>query len=97
MNRINNINMEILRKVYAWKCFRRHRRFGSRKAKLKPLRVLLLTMVVFLLHFLFVYIFFRDILTILLLNTTCPVLTSSVDPGQLASTDLDLHCLSLNM
>ena len=39
-------------------------------------------------------------LTFLLLNTTCPVLTNSVDPDQLASekpTDLDLHCLSLNM
>ena len=30
--------------------------------------------------------------TLLLLNTTCPVLAKSVDP-----TDLDLHCLSLNM
>ena len=30
----------------------------------------------------------------------CPVFASSVDPDQLASekpTDLDLHCLSLNM
>ena len=40
-------------------------------------------------------------LTLLLLNTTCPVLANSVDPDQLASeeekpTDLDLHCLSLN-
>ena len=36
------------------------------------------------------------ILTLLLLNTTCSVLANSVDPDQLAS-DLDLHCLSLNM
>ena len=42
-------------------------------------------------------------LTLLLLNTTCPVLANSVDQDQLASeelkkpTDLDLHCLSLNM
>ena len=36
-------------------------------------------------------------LTILLLNTTCPVFANSVDPDQLASSDLDLHCLSLNM
>ena len=35
-------------------------------------------------------------LTLLLLNTTYPVLANSVDPDQLAS-DLDLHCLSLNM
>ena len=33
-------------------------------------------------------------LTLLLLNTTCPVLANSVDPGELVSkpTDLDLHC-----
>ena len=48
------------------------------------------------------------ILTLLLLNTTCPVLANSVAPDQLASsdinrrhlqkpTDLDLHCLSLNI
>ena len=40
-------------------------------------------------------------LTLLLLNTTCPDLTNNVDPDQLAflkkPTDLDLHCLSLNM
>ena len=37
-------------------------------------------------------------LTLLLLNTTCPVLANSVDPDQLASEDdLDLPCLSLNM
>ena len=39
-------------------------------------------------------------LTLLLLNTTCPVLANIVDPDQLASeepTDLDLHRLSLNM
>ena len=35
-------------------------------------------------------------LTLLLLNTTCPVSANSVDPDQLAS-ELDLHCLSLNM
>ena len=45
--------------------------------------------------------------TLLLLNTTYSVLANSVDPDQLASeetnkhlkkpTDLDLHCLSLNM
>ena len=38
-------------------------------------------------------------LTLLMLNTSCPVLANSVDPDQLASeeaTDLDLHCLSLN-
>ena len=35
-------------------------------------------------------------LTLLLLNTTCPVLANSVDPDQLAS-DLYLHCLSLSM
>ena len=42
---------------------------------------------------------FNILLTIFLLNTTCPVLTNSVDPDQLASnpTDLDLHYLSLNM
>ena len=33
--------------------------------------------------------------TLLLLNTTCPILANSVDPDQLAS-DLDMHCLSLN-
>ena len=37
------------------------------------------------------------LLTLLLLNTTCPVLANSVDPGQQKPTDLDLHCLSLNM
>ena len=31
-------------------------------------------------------------LTLLLLNMTCPVLANSLDPDQLASTDLDLHC-----
>ena len=41
-------------------------------------------------------------ITLLLLNSTCLVLTNSVDQDQLASvlkkpTDLDLHCLSLNM
>ena len=36
------------------------------------------------------------VLTLLLLNRTCPVLANSVDPDQLA-TDQDLHCLSLNM
>ena len=45
-----------------------------------------------------------SLVTLLLLNTTCPVLANSVDPDQLASekanwfqkpTDLDLHCLSL--
>ena len=35
-------------------------------------------------------------LTPLLLNTLYPVLANSADPDQLAS-DLDLHCLSLNM
>ena len=35
------------------------------------------------------------ILTLLLLNTTCPVLANSGDPDQLA--DLDLHCLSFSM
>ena len=35
-------------------------------------------------------------LTLLLLNTTCPVLANSVGPDQLAS-ELDLHCLSLSM
>ena len=35
------------------------------------------------------------VLTLLLLNTTCPVLANSVDPDQLASSGL--HCLSLNM
>ena len=38
----------------------------------------------------------QDMLTLLLLNTTCPVIANSVDPDQLAS-ELDLHCLSLNM
>ena len=38
------------------------------------------------------------LLTLLLLYTACPVLVNSVDPDQLASvTDLNLHCLSLNM
>ena len=44
------------------------------------------------------------VLTLLMLNTTYPVLANSVDPDQLASeeanwkpTDLNLHCLSLNM
>ena len=37
-------------------------------------------------------------LTHLLLNTTCHVLANSVDPDQLKKlTDLNLHCLSLNM
>ena len=36
-------------------------------------------------------------LTLLLLNTTCPVLANSVDPDQLWPTNLDLHYLSLNM
>ena len=36
------------------------------------------------------------LLTLLLLSTTYPVLANSVDPDQLAS-ELDLHCLSLNM
>ena len=39
-------------------------------------------------------------LILLLLNTSCPVLANSVDPDQLASeeaTDLDLHCLPVNM
>ena len=46
-----------------------------------------------------IYLFFllRFILTLLLLNTTCPVLANSVDPDQLASSDLDLHCLSLKV
>ena len=38
-------------------------------------------------------------LTLLLLNTTCPVVANSIDPDQLASeeaTDLDLHCLLLS-
>ena len=35
-------------------------------------------------------------LTLLLLNTTCPVLANIVDPDQLAS-ELDLHCLSLKI
>ena len=55
-------------------------------------------------HLQFLFICFRNccfVLTLLLLNTTCPVLANSVDPDQLASskkpTDLDLHCLSLNM
>ena len=44
----------------------------------------------------------KVLLTPLLLSTTCPVLANSVDTDQLASvlkkpTDLDLHCLSLNM
>ena len=37
------------------------------------------------------------VLTLLLLNTICPVLAISVDPGLKKPTDLDLHCLSLNM
>ena len=36
-------------------------------------------------------------LTRLLLNTTCAVLPNSADPDQKKPTDLDLHCLSLNM
>ena len=32
------------------------------------------------------------LLTLLLLNTTCPVLANSIDPDQLAS-DLALHCV----
>ena len=37
-------------------------------------------------------------LTLLLLNTSWPVLANSVDPDQLASEeDLDLHWLSLNV
>ena len=37
-------------------------------------------------------------LTLLLQNTTCPVLANSVDPEQLEKpTDLDLHGLSFNM
>ena len=45
------------------------------------------------------YYYLKRALTLLLLNTTCPVLSNSVDPDQLASkpTDLDLHCLTLNM
>ena len=35
-------------------------------------------------------------LTLLLLNTTCPVLANSIDPDLKKPTDLDLHC-SLNM
>ena len=38
-----------------------------------------------------------DTLTLLLQITSCPVLANSVDPDQLASEDLDLHCLSLNV
>ena len=41
-----------------------------------------------------------SVLTLLLLNTTCPVLANSVDPDQLAlkkPTDLDLHCLPFSM
>ena len=41
-------------------------------------------------------IFFVLNLTLLLPNTTCPVLANSLDPDQLAS-NLDLHCLSLNL
>ena len=38
------------------------------------------------------------LLTLLLRNKSCPVLANSVDPDQLKKpTDLDLHCLSLNM
>ena len=36
-------------------------------------------------------------LTLPLLNTTCTVLANRVDPDKLASEDLDLHCLSLDM
>ena len=36
-----------------------------------------------------------NILTLLLLNTTCPVLANSVDPDHLISEDL--HYLSLNI
>ena len=42
----------------------------------------------------------KNILTVLLLNTTCPILPNSVDPDQLASlkkpTDLDLHCFQIS-
>ena len=41
-------------------------------------------------------LFHHSDLTLLLLNTTCPVLAKSVDADQ-KPTDLDLHCLSLNM
>ena len=46
--------------------------------------------------------FSADFLTLLLLTTACAVLANGVDPDQLASekanlTDLNLHCLSLNM
>ena len=40
---------------------------------------------------------FRLNLTLLLLNTTCPVLANSVDPDQLVPTDLGLLYLSLNI
>ena len=39
-------------------------------------------------------------LILLFLNTTCPVIANSVDPDKMLlkkPTDLDLHCLSLNM
>ena len=40
----------------------------------------------------------KGVLTLLLLNTrTCPVLANRIDPDHLKPTDLDLHCLSLNM
>ena len=38
--------------------------------------------------------------TLLMVKATCPVLAISVDPDQFAfkkPSDLDLHCLSLNM
>ena len=39
----------------------------------------------------------KSCLTVLLLNTTCPVLANSVDPDQLASEEADRDLQSLNM
>ena len=50
----------------------------------------------YFLIFLITFFFFEKI-RLLLLNMSCPVLANSVDPDQLASEDLDLHCLLLNM
>ena len=38
-----------------------------------------------------------SVLTLLLLNLDMPSFANSVGPDQLASDDLDLHCLSFSM
>ena len=50
-----------------------------------------------LLFYTFTYMYMCPYLTLLLLSTTCPVLANNVDPDLKKPTDLDLHCLSLNM